>query len=90
MYLPGGPTLRPFHLFFGTISGARSGLNSGSGLKLSPASRSSSITRRAMAGEPARPGESIPAAWIRRGALLHASMILCGRQTNQVVSVRFR
>ena len=49
-------------LTFGTMTGARRGLNEGSAVRASPASRSSSTTSSAMAGEPAIPGLSIPAA----------------------------
>ena len=43
----------------------------GGGHAQGPASLRSSTTSRAMAGEPAMPGESMPAAWMSCGSVSH-------------------
>mmetsp|Transcript_54617 Transcript_54617/g.144852 ORF Transcript_54617/g.144852 Transcript_54617/m.144852 type:complete len:256 (+) Transcript_54617:758-1525(+) len=59
----------------GTITGARFGLKVGSGVISRPASRSSCTTSSAIAGEPAMPGESMPAAWMKDGSEAEGAMI---------------
>ena len=52
---------RPFQPSFGRIIGARLGLNRGFASSSKPALSSRRTTSNAMAGLPARPGESMPA-----------------------------
>mmetsp|Transcript_19638 Transcript_19638/g.43809 ORF Transcript_19638/g.43809 Transcript_19638/m.43809 type:complete len:205 (+) Transcript_19638:527-1141(+) len=72
--LPTAPARIPFHPSLGVIIGARMGLKLTSLVKVRPASCSRRTTSRAMAGLPARPGESIPAALMNCLEVAHCPM----------------
>mmetsp|Transcript_32724 Transcript_32724/g.74600 ORF Transcript_32724/g.74600 Transcript_32724/m.74600 type:complete len:360 (+) Transcript_32724:254-1333(+) len=73
--LVSGENTSPSSPLLGMMIGARFGLNLGSFGAERPASARRSTTIRAMAGEPAMPGESIPAAWMKLPSLGDRSMI---------------
>mmetsp|Transcript_2745 Transcript_2745/g.6232 ORF Transcript_2745/g.6232 Transcript_2745/m.6232 type:complete len:231 (+) Transcript_2745:228-920(+) len=72
---PSAPTFRPFHPDLGTMIGRRLGLKLGFFSSSSPRSLSMSTIFNAIEGDPARPGESIPAAWRNPSASTDSSMI---------------
>merc|ERR1712146_675972 len=75
VYLPGGPILMHLKPSLGTMMGARLGLKEGFFASFNPALESRFTISRAMAGLPASPGESMPAAWMNCGCAAEGSMI---------------
>mmetsp|Transcript_3797 Transcript_3797/g.7371 ORF Transcript_3797/g.7371 Transcript_3797/m.7371 type:complete len:207 (-) Transcript_3797:774-1394(-) len=73
--LVSGVKTSPFSPSLGVIVAARFGLNVGSASTDSPAFSRSATTSNAIAGEPAIPGESIPAACTIWGSAADCSMI---------------
>ena len=79
-FFPTGPIFNPFIPCFGVMIGALFGLKDVFGGVSSPANRRSLTTSNAIAGEPARPGESMPATCMKLASFFDASMIQSPRE----------
>mmetsp|Transcript_34607 Transcript_34607/g.72973 ORF Transcript_34607/g.72973 Transcript_34607/m.72973 type:complete len:215 (-) Transcript_34607:1353-1997(-) len=79
-FFPTGPILSPLMPALGVMMGARLGLKLLFGGVSRPASFRSLTTSSAIAGDPARPGESIPATWMKFPSFADGSMIQSPRE----------